>query len=170
MPNMIMNDQELTAIVVLDMTDIINEVAEELLKKLTWNGGLIDTIVYGAGYPSVYQRQGANGGLLGAFDKTDAVVRGTTITAEVGEHPDRMTFDPENFIHGSFYWQEGLTDIRRLLTDIITKGLSGPLFGEGYWRSSRDFWQPLLDMLEDGTIDSMIESGFAKRGIKFIKL
>jgi hypothetical protein len=168
---MILNDQQLTAIVVLDMTDIINEVADQLLKKLKDSGGFIETIVYGAGSPSWYPRQKESGGLLGAYDKTDATVAGTTITAEVGEHPERMTFDPENFIHGSYYWKDGTTDIRKILSDIITEGTSGPLFGDtGFWMSPRDFWQPLLDMLESGEVDTMIESAFTKRKIKFIKM
>jgi len=169
MTNMILNDQQLTAIVVLDMTDIINEVADQLLKKLKDDGGLIESIVYGAGSPAWYPRQKESGGLLAAYDKTEAVVAGTTITAEVGEHPDRMTVDSVGFIHGSEYWD--ITDIRSLLTEIITEGKSGPLFGnDGFWRGSRDFWKPLIDMLEDGTVDSMIESGFTKRKIKFIKM
>jgi|WetSurMetagenome_2_1015567.scaffolds.fasta_scaffold54392_2 hypothetical protein len=162
-----MNDQQLTAIMVMDMTEIINSVADQLLKKLKDSGGFIETIVYGAGEPKWYPRQRENGGLLEAYDKTDATVAGTTITAEVGEHPDRMTSEPEAFIHGSEYWD--ITDIRSLLTEIITEGKSGPLFGNGFWRESRDFWQPLLDMLESGEVDIMIETEFTNRGIKFIK-
>ncbi len=167
----ITSDMELNQILLGEMAGIVDEVAEQLLDKLISDSGFIEQIVYGAGIPNWYQRNKKSGGLLGEWDTVPIKITGNTVTGEVKEFPERMKFNPSEFVHGSYYWVEGITDIRKLLVDFITEGWSGPLFGEtGFWLGSRDFWTPFVKLLEDGTVSKMFEKAFRSRGIKFKKL
>jgi hypothetical protein len=162
------NDEELTNALREELKSIIDTVTEKLLKKLVDDDGFIDSIVYKMNSPSAYQRQGKNGGLLGMWDKTPAKISGEVISSEITEYPELLTVDSEKFIHGSLYWVQ--EDISRLLTEIIVEGKSGPFWGEGFWRSPRDFWQPFVKLLDDGTVQQWIELEFRKRGMRYTRV
>jgi hypothetical protein len=168
---MFKNDPELNQALIKEFQDIINKVAEEILQLLRDS---IQKEVYDAGDPSIYKRQGMDGGLMGSFDKTDATVRGQMISSKVKQYPMRMKHVPDNFIHGSNFWDE-TDDIRKILAEMIINGDIGSphvggIFGPGFWTMPRDFWTPLLEMLKDGTIDNMLESEFRFRGIRFVRV
>ena len=164
---MITNDTELIDAITKDMAGIIDELIEEIHKELQKK---MDDIVYDPNEPSPdgYQRQGNVGGLRGMFEIDKAHVSGNMISAELKENSSTLAHDPDHFIHGSNYSRRG-NDIRDVLIEIITEGKSGDFFGEGFWRAKRDFWTPLIKMIEDKKFDKYIEQGFKSRGIKFKK-
>ena len=53
---------------------------------------------------------------------------------------------------------------------IVIEGKSGDLFGDGKWRKPRDFWHPLIDKLDSGQVNQIIEKAFRKHKIKFIRV
>ena len=101
---MIKNDAELNAILISDFTSIINEITEELLDRLQ---RIIMEEVYDAGLPSVYLRNGYDGGLIGSFEKTKATVTSNIIESTVEQDPMMMRIDPKNYVHGSYDWVGG---------------------------------------------------------------
>jgi hypothetical protein len=160
----IMNDEELNAMLLIDLQSIIDEVTNWLYEVL------LDTIndeVYNAGSPQWYERNLMKGGLLGSFDKSDAIINGQKIQSKINHNPRSMvqhrSGNVDDFTHGSEFWI--MDDIRKLLAEIIIEGKSGPLFGEGYWREPRDFWTPMEDLLKNGEVDKQIEKAFDKRNI-----
>jgi len=165
---MIESDDQLMAVLRAEFISIIDVVTMKLLDKLSGDSGLLEQIVYSPYNPSEYSRQGRTGGLLGEWDKTNAIANGNIISSEITEYPDRLNHDPEDFIHGSNYSKLG-DDIREVLSEIVFEGKSGPFWGEGFWRSPRDAWTPFIALLDDGTVDKMLENEFRIRGIKYIK-
>ena len=159
------NDLSLTQALVADFGIMINDVADEVWMNLNEE---IQYDVYDVYTPKSYDRLGVNGGLLNEFDKTHPSITGNTITSEIGDNPDRLTLDPDNFIHGSNYWST--EDIRDLLIEIITQGKSGPLFGQGPWRAPRDFWTPFIQKLDNGFVFDLIEKAMTSRGLVWIRI
>ena len=167
----IRNDPEFDAVLRADFTEIINEVVEEILKLVQES---IEENVYGAGTPNYYVRYKMDGGLQGSFIMEEA--KGTMsgggyqITGKVDQDPMRMaqhiSGDSSDFVHGSEFY--ATKDVRKFLTDWIVNGRSGPIFGGGFWMDSRDFWQPVLNMLTDGTIDRKILTRMIGRGMSVI--
>jgi hypothetical protein len=86
-----------------------------------------------------------------------------------------MNNDPDDFIHGSNYWNTD--DVRDMLAEMIINGGNvsksphvGPIFGTGFWTDPRDFWTEIEEMVKNNSIDKMIESAFNSRGIKWKKV
>jgi len=159
MPTNVYNDAMLEDLLLIELQGMINEVSEQMLEKLQ---ELIQTEVYDD-FPSMYQRQGMNGGLLGSFEKSDANIIGREIESLIDQNIMDMTLEPENYIHGSYEWHTD--DIRDLLTEIIVEGKSGDRFGSGFWTRPRDFWKPFIELLENGTCDTLLIKAAKKRGI-----
>jgi len=159
------NDKQITNFFTSEMKLILDEVAEKIILELQKK---IDEKVYNGFTPTTYSRQMDNGGLRDLWQAKPSKKRGDTVKVKIEEEPDLMTHDPDNFIHGSNYWTKN--DIRDILSNIVIEGKSGDLFGDGEWRQPRDFWTPLIDMLDSGEINKMLESGFKSRGINFIRI
>ena len=166
--NGITNDIQLQQVIINDLTHIINEVAGRLLENLQDS---IETIVYDAGTPSTYDRNKMDGGLQGSFERLNAKITGLTVESKVEQNPMSMKLDPENYIHGSNDWK--MDDVRDILADIIThnelKHMSGPRFGNGFWREPRDFWEPFIKELNKNG-SQFIEEAFRNRGIVYTKV
>lgn len=158
------NDADLTALLIADMEGVIDAITNTLLEKLKEK---IQEIVYDSYDPIWYPRQGERG-LGNEWEKTDAHSEGNIVESEISENPMKLNTDSDNFIHGSNFWN--LNDIRDLLAEIVIEGESGPLFGSGPWTFPRDFWTPFIELLEDGTIEKIIEKEFKLRNIKFKRL
>ena len=168
---MIDNDMQLQQVILNDLTHIINEVAGRLLKNLQDS---IETIVYDAGTPSIYDRNKMDGGLQGSFERLNAKTTGLTVESKVEQNPMSMKLDPENYIHGSNDWKKYGDDIRDILADIIINGRIGNphvgnRFGNGFWREPRDFWEPFMKELNKNG-NKFIESAFRMRGIVYKKI
>lgn len=161
---MILNDAQLDAQLLFDFKGIIDEVTYKILLKLRES---IEREVYDAGTPSPndgYRRLKYMGGLIGSFEKLDTNILGRTVEGSIKQDPMTMVNDPDNFTHGSNFWNV-TDDIRTMLSDIIIGGKSGDLFGPGFWRSPRDFWTPIIEMLTNGEVDKLIENAMTTRGI-----
>jgi len=165
----ITNDKQLETLMMIQLTEIINEVTFLLLEKLEDN---IQKYVYARKRkPAKYKRRKWNGGLLEEWEMNSAVARGRKATAEISENPEVMHNVPEKYVHGSLYNKKyGLTDVREFISKMIIEGTSGDIFGDGYWMQERDFWSPTMKLLENGWIEKQIEKSFRKRGIKFQKV
>jgi len=163
------NDEQLTKGLISIMSGVMDSVAQKLKDLLADDAGLIDTIIYQANDPKAYARQGDSGGLLGMWEKKPLKSSGRGIAYQIYADSDLLSHDPKHFIHGSNYWEES-DDIRDILIDLVVGGGSGDFFGSGFWMGARDFWTPFLEMLEDGTVNKILESEFKKRGIVYIKV
>lgn len=91
---------------------------------------------------------------------------GSSITGIISQNYQMMNLDSENFIHGSLFYKD--EDIREYLSEIINEGKSGPLFGNGFWRQPRPFWDEAMKIFEDGTIDKWIREEFKNFGFNLI--
>lgn len=156
------NDDELMMFFIKDAQEVVDEVTFKLLEVLK---DYIMQIVYRPYRPKVYPRLMYNGGLLEDWVKTPSVVSGNEVYSIIEEDPYNMLLNKKEFIHGSLV--KGENDIRRYLSEIIIEGESGPLFGEGFWRQPRDFFEPFLSYV-DKNVDRLIRESFKKRGIQLI--
>lgn len=154
------NDDALNADIVRVMSEIINEVAEKLVEKLQ---EIIQDVVYDPFTPEVYQRQGMNGGFIGSWtDSSETNTMGNIVTSTIESDPSKMNINREDFIHGSALSNGYISDIRDVLAEIINEGHSGDLFGDGFWREPRIFWEPFLQLLNDGTVEFYDRKCFSK--------
>lgn len=162
------NDKALTIAIINDFCKIIDTITDKLLEKLK---EIIEEVVYNPYEPKKYERQGLHAGLLGEWERNHARIVNNTVVSEIFEAPYSMSVNPDNFIHGSLLYDPN--DIREFLAEIVITGKSGRHFDFAHpplwWRSPRDFWTPFVQLLSDGTVDSMIEREMKKRGIRFIK-
>jgi len=159
------NDDQLRAVLLHDLSQIVNDVAQEIFLLLKEK---IKEAVYDSNDPHTYERRGEDGGLLGSWvvNSTSNIGRGK-IKATIEQDPFLLELNREDFVHGSAY-SDYYSDIRDTLSEIIIEGKSGSLFGDGFWREKRDFWTPLINQLDGGAFDRIVAEAFAKRGISFI--
>lgn len=160
------NDAQLNAAILNDFQGIIDKVAEDILQEVLDS---IEDVVYGAGTPKVYERWGKNQGLLDIFYKTDAQIIGQSVQSNIDNDPSILKHEPDFFIHGSNYSKKG-DDVREVILDIITEGLSGYLFGPGWWQYPRDFFTPLINKIKRGDLDHYLESEMSRRNIQWKKI
>ena len=74
---------------------------------------------------------------------------------------DSMTLDPDNFVHGSRYYET--EDVRDMMPYLIFGGNSGGLFGDGYWTKNRDAWSRTISRI-DRSFNKWIVEGFKING------
>jgi len=166
----IKNETQLKLIMLNQMKSVMDMIVDDILELLKKN---IDKKVYNAFSPVKYERLGNNGGLRDLWQEEKSKTVGGRVIGEVKESPERLILNQDNFQHGSkFKRQEGWyeSDIREALAEIVIEGKSGDLFGDGKWRKPRDFWHPLIDKLDAGQINQIIEKAFKKHKIKFIRI
>ena len=109
---MIDNDISLSNVIMKDLSDIIDEVSSLLLSDLRES---IQENVYDAGIPQRYERQKLDGGLQGSFnDQLQSKIKGNVVENKISQDPSLMTHDPNNFIHGSNFWEQS-DDVRDIL-------------------------------------------------------
>lgn len=89
------------------------------------------------------------------------------ITGVVYQEWQEMELDAANFVHGSYCYKP-TDDVREFLAEIINEGAAGPIFGNGFWRKKRPFWDNAMKILQDGTMDKWIKKEFKKLGIELI--
>ena len=163
------NDDALNALILVDLDSIIDEVTDKVLGALKEE---IDKMVYSDGPPVIYHRYRDEGGLRGAYIRDKVDVNGQTVSSGLDYDPSELFLnqDEEHGIptHGSD-WKGQLWDVRDILADMVINGTSGLRFGMSYWTTERDYWEPFITMLSDGTVDKMIETAFSSRGVEFLK-
>jgi hypothetical protein len=163
----IKNETVLKTIMLNQMKSVMDMVVDEILESLKKN---IDKKVYNSFSPSKdgYQRLGDNGGLRDLWEEEEAKIKNGKVIGEVKEKPERLVLNEDLFQHGSRFWYQN--DIRDMIAYIVIEGKSGDLFGDGKWRKPRDFWHPLIDKLDSGQVNQIIEKAFRKHKIKFIRV
>jgi hypothetical protein len=160
---------EITKLLIPIIKDCVQEVGDKVNELLREH---VDKDVYQAGYQANYY---ANGTMQPTFGLRDSIttstlkISGNEVTTEIYHDSDKMELDPDNFIHGSRYWKHGTTDIRDILPEIVAFGLSGDLFGSGWWQNPRPYFQNTLQELkEQGKLRQWFIEALKKRGIKTI--
>ncbi len=166
------NDEKLTAVLLREMSEVINDIAEILVVKLK---EIIERVVYNPFNPKVYNRLKEYGGFLGSWEDTSkADIYGNTVTSTIESNPSKMAINRENFQHGSVLWDgEYYSDIRQYLDRMINEAgdLVGNLWGSkdppAWWKSPRPYWDEFLALLENGEVNRLVEEEFHKRNILF---
>lgn len=147
------------------LQDCLKEVADRVNDRLRAN---VDEYVYinsnnyyamGSGEPTYDLRESIT---------TDEISKsGNELSTKVYHDKSKMRFQPDDFIHGSRYWENGTTDIREILPLIINDGLSGNLFGDGWWTEERPYFSITLKELQSqGLIKKWFKEALQKRGLK----
>jgi hypothetical protein len=161
----ITSPEQLKMLLTFDLEIVFDELMDAIVKELKKQ---MDIAVYDAYSPSFYNRQGDSGGLRSLWEKSHVLQGAGGITAVIEEHPENLNNDPDLFIHGSNFWGD-VTDITDMLSGIVIGGGSGPLFGYGAWSEPRDFWTPLIEMIEAHKFDGIIEGVLKRLGLTFEK-
>lgn len=157
----IQNERQLYATFSPIVEKAVNYVMDKMLEEYK---NLIDDIVYHQEFPAVYHRTEE---FLNSW-KTEVSTKMVGATGELSQDYKTMSFNPETFTHGSNYYEPN--DVRPFLANIIYEGLSGDLFGAGWWQESRDAWTPLIQQLDGGKLDKWFKEGMKKQGIQIIKI
>jgi hypothetical protein len=126
--------------------DEVGEKVNELLREH------VDDDVYKVGYKANYYAYGDSQptfDLRESVTTSDVKTNGNQSEVSIFHDKNKMRFEPDNFIHGSRYWKDGTTDIREYLPMIVDMGLSGDLFGSGWWQDERPYFRNTLAELRD---------------------
>lgn len=151
---MISNNEQLQITLLNSLQVAIDNVLNQCLEKLR---GIIFDTVYGAGEPLTYQTTWE---FMLSWEVNNATIKGLMVQGELFQNFMSMSYDPDNFIHGSNY----SGDIREFLADIINNGIDGGLFGDGWYSKSRCFWDEFVLWVEDN-IDMIFQNECKKLGI-----
>lgn len=143
---------------------VVENVAEKVVQEVK---NRIDIDVYSAGNLRRYYAKGNKKPTYDFRDSWDKKVEESQmeVSGVVYQEYQLMILDADNFIHGSRHYKKG-EDVREFLAKIINEGKSGAIFGYGFWREKRPFWDNAMKILEDGTIDKWIKEEFAKAGFE----
>ena len=159
------NDREVYNELNKVMTEVIEYMAEYVL-------GLIETniyqIVYGSGnIPKVYERTWEF--LDSWMKKVENDNRLNEVVATIFSDPSKMHFDPDNWVHGSYYGGSGGNDRRSDMSRLIQEGLAGTgeaIFGTKHpGAKPRPFFDATIRTLnQNGFLLKMFKTEMEKRG------
>ena len=155
----ITNEAQLVSIFVPKLKEAVNYVVQKIWNE---NRELVRLIVYESYQPSMYERTGE---FKEAWDTSVKRV-GNYIEGEFKYDPRIMEVNPFLGQHASVITGEPSTTY---LADIIYQGLSGHIFGTGYWTQKRDAWSALDKWLSNTTFRKIFEEGMTKAGIPWKK-
>lgn len=133
---------------------ICDEVVEEVTEK-AYNSyrDLIESTVYGAGQPKVYER-------THQFYESWLWRKNSTMKTEIYQDPSIMDYNPDMMQHGS--QQQG--DTRQYLADYIYNGVIDGLFGDGWWTYPRDAFGEATTEIK-AALRAWVVKAFADRGV-----
>ena len=143
-----------------DMVKVIDDVAKWIVMQIKIS---IMSNVYNYPPSEDYVRLAEDGGFLGAWEQEATTFAGNYISAKIGMNPDLMDYNPEEYQHGN-----SGEDRRDRLDEYIAMG-SGYDFG-GNASMKRDYWSPIEQMVDDGSLDETLEWAFRKNGISFLRV
>lgn len=112
----------------------------------------------------------------GWYERTGEFARAWETQVHTGNHlsntvegrfyysPYLMHYDSLKAQHGSppKYYEQ---DVRPYLAEIIYQGLSGHLFGQGYWTQKRDAWAVLEKRIGAAQLKKWMKEGFEYAGL-----
>lgn len=146
--------------VVYEVGEKVNELAREH----------VDRDVYMKDNQSNHYAYGYSQPTFGLRDSltTDKVkTNGNEVSTEIYHDSNKMITDPDNFVHGSNYWNK--RDIRDILPEIVEFGLSGDFFGNGWWQDPRPYMQNTIKELQSsGKLQQWFKQGLKSRGVSVI--
>lgn len=151
---MIYNEAQFNQMYQEAIKNAVDYVAEKVLEKY---GQYIERYVYKGYKPVVYERTGDFKSSLTSEEMTERLGGASRIYQDT----ERMEYNPQEYQHGSPI----SGDVRDSLAKILYEGLTGPLFGDGDWRKSRDAWTPLIERLDHKLVETWFIQGMAKQGI-----
>lgn len=143
---------------------ILKEIVEVVAKKVEAKvKEHIDSDVYSFSGSQYYNSTGnRTGEFKDSWTASDAKPIPGGYQAEIASDPSRMQFNAETFLHGSY-----AGDVREYLGEIINDGLAGSLFGDGFWRSKRPFFDNTVqELMDGGLIRQWFIEEFRRRGIE----
>lgn len=132
---MVDNIQVLEQLVMSTVKQAIDATTEIALEKLKRT---IDEVVYMPHNQVEYER---TQDFRESWDRTNAIIINNIAESTIFQDYIRMRLDLDKFTHGSNYGG----DIRPNLAEIINEGLSGLIFGKGFWTQPRPFWDEWID-------------------------
>jgi hypothetical protein len=160
------NDASLHDAILNDLGLVIDETGKIVNSEMRKS---ISSIVYAPYAPEMYERYGAYGGFLGSWVSRTSV-SGNSVESTIFSDPNEMVS-----IHPAHESPDG-EDRRNRMTEIILSGTdydymySNPdRISEAWWNKPRDFWTPVIESLDNGLANKIIEKEFKSKNIKFKK-
>lgn len=168
------NKYDLSVAINEDMKKIAQKVGDCILEEVLYP--LLDLLIYDTPDPIVYERLGMNGGFKGAW-RVEDIRYG--INMQYRKFQTTVSIDSESMRAVHPYHASPEEEDRR---DIMASAI---LFGTDYdytssilettadmmpWTQPRDFWTPLLDFINDPSVESIpaaIEEVFSMENIRF---
>lgn len=161
------NDDELRKLLRPFLRDAVDYVVQKLWNE---NREVIEQVVYRSHAPSEYNRTHE---FANAWETAVHTAAHIKADAEGGlfYKPSLMSVgsaDPDSDNYAQHIGVAGKyagIDSREYLADIIYQGLSGPAFGDGYWRKKRDAWKELNKRIGRRKMKQWFKEGFANAGL-----
>ena len=149
------NDAQLYADFQIILKKAIDYVMDKMLVEYK---NEIESVVYGAGVTTVYQRTYwfKDSWLV----ESDTVDRGASGT--LYQDPMIMNYNPALGQHGNY-----LEDLRTVLADILYNGI--PPYSKWY-TEPRNAWEPLIKSLDTAKLDKWFREGMRLSGIQLVKI
>lgn len=167
----ITSESQLSRIFVPKLKEAVDYVVQKIWNE---NRSLIEQLVYevqGQGYyessssytenPNIDKQYQRTGQFKEAWDTNVKSLR-NYIEGEFKYDPRIMEVNPSLGQHASVITGDPSTSY---LADIIYEGLSGHIFGTGYWTQKRDAWSALDKWLSNSKFRQIFEEGMTKAGI-----
>lgn len=178
---LITSDDELSHAISKDMTICMQVVIAEI-KQFVVNS--VYDIVYKpyTALVTTYQRQFYMGGFYDSWRASEIEREGNMFSERAWEStifsdPKVMYVDPYNYIHSNINWSGGVDDRRAELDAMIAEGY-GYDFPDAdfeskfpdydyWWRKPRDYWSPILDLLDGNYMQFAFIEEMEKMGVVF---
>lgn len=170
--NQALNDDELKQV----LKPALKTAVEYLLNHISEENqyAIMHEVYYGAvGEEGWYNRTGE---FANAWEKQVHTGRNLNHTVEGRFYysPNLMKYNPSQGQHGTptgapeseipnLGYQQ---DIRPYLAEIIYQGLSGRVFGDGYWTKKRDAWSLLEKRLGKNVLKKIFKEGLESAGLQ----
>lgn len=141
--------------------------AVDYVMQCIWNENrdAIRRIVYGVAQPSTYERTNEFKDEAWSYEQSKSSSTTTFIEYEFFYDWAKLNVDRNRAQHGSPIYLENYQDVRPYLADIIYGGLSGDLFGDGYWREERNAWKELLHVVGKRKLSLWFREGCLRAGL-----
>ena len=142
------------------LMDAISEVGDRANKLLREH---VVSDVYNIGDSMGIESYKRTGDLESSVTTSNVKVYGNELEVQVFHDPDKMEYDPENFIHGSRYFEPN--DVREMLPYLIDQGKTGGMFGNKWKDLMRPYMSNTIAELKDNTLEKWMVEALAKRGV-----
>jgi hypothetical protein len=158
------NDNELSQAIGKDMEKALKVVSNYLVNQTRMS---VEEKVYYA-WPATkwYDRLEGKGGFLGSWDSEISPFDGTSVKSKIFSNPEKMVYNGSKFQHGNDF-----TDRRKDLAEYIAEGTHYDWLGDSPNDTSfaRDYWTPVLEQLDDGSVERVLENSMKSLKINFTK-